>query len=82
MNNGIMTTGQQVALTGVNTVGLISLLAFTIRNFNELNSTIEEIKTEFSNLKHSINENNKRANISFSRLNQKIDESSENVKDQ
>lgn len=71
---------QQMILSGVNTVGLVSLLAFVIRSFNEVNQSIEEIKTEFSTLKNSINENNKRANISFNRLNQKIEETADSYK--
>lgn len=76
----LISKNQQTVLSGANTLGLISLLAFVIRSFNEVNQSMEEIRTEFSTLKNYINENTKRANISFNRLNQKIEETSENYK--
>lgn len=81
MNNpSMISKNQQMMLSGANTVGLVSLLAFVIKNFNEMNQSLEEIRTEFSTLKNYINENTKRANVSFNRLNQKIEETTESYK--
>ena len=79
-SSSLVGKNQQTILSGANTLGLISLLAYVIRSFNEVNQNMEEIRTEFSTLKNYINENTKRANISFNRLNQKIEETSENYK--
>lgn len=80
MNNSGFMKDQKMVISGVNALGLVSLLAYVIRSFNEVNQSIEEIRTEFSTLKTHINENNKRANISFNRLNQKIDDTTINYK--
>jgi 3'-phosphoadenosine 5'-phosphosulfate sulfotransferase (PAPS reductase)/FAD synthetase len=61
-------------LTGVNSLGLVSLLAYTIRTFNEVNSNMDEIKHELETLRKSHSENNKRSNLAFTHLNQKLEE--------
>ena len=69
-------TDNQTLITGVNTVGLVSLLAYTIRTFNEVNTNIEELRSEIDVLRKSHSENNKRSNIAFSHLNNKLEENS------
>tara|TARA_R100000664_G_C2687718_1_gene93086 strand:+ start:56 stop:451 length:396 start_codon:yes stop_codon:yes gene_type:complete len=75
MEKRLLNNSQHVLLTGANTVGLVSLLAFTVKSLNEKSQEIEELKTEFSNLRKSINENNSRANMTFNTLSKKIEES-------
>ena len=69
-------TDNQTLMTGVNAVGLVSLLAYTIRTFNEVNTNIEELRSEIDVLRKSHSENNKRSNIAFSHLNNKLEENS------
>ena len=75
MEKRLLNSSQHVLLTGANTVGLVSLLAFTVKSLNEKNQEIEELRTEFSSLRKSINENNSRANMTFNTLSKKIEES-------
>tara|TARA_R110002110_G_scaffold60385_6_gene169996 strand:- start:128 stop:553 length:426 start_codon:yes stop_codon:yes gene_type:complete len=67
-------TDNQTLITGANAVGLVSLLAYTLRTFNEVNSNIDELRSELDVLRKSHSENNKRSNIAFSHLNNKLEE--------
>ena len=40
-------TDNQTLLTGVNSVGLVSLLAYTLRTFNEVNANLEDLRSRF-----------------------------------
>ncbi len=70
----LKTTDNNTLLTGVNSLGLVSLLAYTIRTFNEVNSNLEELRSEIDVLRKSHSENNKRSNIAFNHLNAKLEE--------
>lgn len=67
-------TDNQTLITGANTIGLVSLLAYTLRTFNEVNTNLDELRSELDVLRKSHSENNKRSNIAFSHLNNKLEE--------
>ena len=73
------TPKQAVMLSGVNTLGLVSLLGYTLRTFNEMNATLEELRADMEQIKGTFTENNKRSNLAFNKLNQKIEESSHHM---
>ena len=60
-------------ITGINAVGLVSLLAYTVRTFNEVNSNIDNLRFELENIKKNNGETSKRSNIALNHLNEKID---------
>ena len=70
--NGSLATSGTTMMTGMNTLGLVSLLAYTIRNITEMNTYLDEIKAEVKALKGSYVENTKRTNSAISKLNEKI----------
>lgn len=70
----LKTTDNQTLLAGANVVGLVSLLAYTLRTFNEVNSNIEEIRGELDVFRKNYSDNNKRSNIAFNHLNTKLEE--------
>lgn len=72
----LKTTDNQTLLAGANVVGIVSLLAYTVRTFNEVNSNIEELRSDLENFKKNYSENNKRSNIAFNHLNTKLEENS------
>ena len=78
MEKRLLSNSQHVLLTGANTVGLVSLLAFTVKSLNEKTQEIEELRTEFSSLRKYINDNNSRNNMTFNTLSKKIEESKKN----
>ena len=69
-------TDNQTLLTGVNSVGLVSLLAYTLRTFNEVNANLEDLRSDLDTVKKAFSENNKRSNVAFSHLNTKLEENS------
>lgn len=69
-------TDNQTLLTGVNSVGLVSLLAYTLRTFNEVNANLEDLRSDLDVVKKAFSENNKRSNVAFSHLNSKLEENS------
>lgn len=73
---------QALLLGGVNTAGLLSLTAYTIRTLNETQSSLQEIRDELELIKGTFSENNKRSNVAFSRLNQRIEENVQVVNSQ
>jgi len=73
---------QSLLLGGVNTAGLLSLTAYTIRNLNETNASLLEMRQELEQIKGTFSENNKRSNVAFSRLNQRIEENVQIVNNQ
>ena len=70
----LKTTDNQTLLAGANTIGLVSLLAYTLRTFNEVNSNLEEMRSELDEVKKTFSENNKRSNLAFNHLNGKLEE--------
>jgi uncharacterized membrane-anchored protein YhcB (DUF1043 family) len=74
------TNAKQALLLGsANTAGLVSLLAYSLRTFNEINSNLEDIRSELEQIKGTFSENNKRSNMAFNKLNQKIEENSQHL---
>lgn len=70
---------QAMVLGGVNTAGILSLAAYTVRTLNEVNSNLEEMRFEMEQMKSTFSENNKRSNVAFNRLNQRIEENIQTV---
>jgi outer membrane murein-binding lipoprotein Lpp len=60
--NGTMLLG------GVNTLALIALLTYTVRNISDLNAYIEELSHELKTLKTSHNDSTKRVHSAISKL--------------
>ena len=73
---------QSLLLGGVNMAGLLSLTAYTIRTLNETNASLLEMRQELEQIKGTFSENNKRSNVAFSRLNQRIEENVQIVNNQ
>tara|TARA_R110000822_G_scaffold103182_8_gene229764 strand:- start:2287 stop:2748 length:462 start_codon:yes stop_codon:yes gene_type:complete len=73
---------QSLLLGGVNMAGLLSLTAYTIRTLNETNASLLEMRQELEQIKGTFSENNKRSNVAFSRLNQRIEENVQIVNSQ
>ena len=70
---------QALLLGGANTVGIAALAAYTVRTLNEMNATLEDMKYEMEQVRTTFSENNKRSNVAFNRLNQRIEENIQNV---
>jgi len=72
----LKTTDNQTLLAGANAVGLLSLVAYTLRTFNEVNSNIDELRLELDAFRKNYSDNNKRSNLAFNHLNTKLEENS------
>ena len=70
----LKTTDNQTLLAGANAVGLLSLMAYTLRTFNEVNSNIDELRSELDAFRKNYSDNNKRSNLAFNHLNTKLEE--------
>ena len=70
---------QSLLLGGVNMAGLLSLTAYTIRTLNETNLALQDMRLELEQIKGTFSENNKRSNVAFTRLNQRIEENIQTV---
>jgi hypothetical protein len=70
--NGSIATSGTTMMTGMNTLGLVSLLAYTVRNITEMNTHLDEIREEIKTLKGSYVENTKRTHAAINKLNEKI----------
>lgn len=82
MEKAIKNINNSNLVPAANLVGLAALAGFTIKTNVELNKKINNLEEELNNVKSNFNENNKRANIAFTRLNQKIEETSVNLRHQ
>ena len=82
MEKAIKNINNSNLVPAANLVGLAALAGFTIKTNIELNKKINNLEEELNNVKSNFNENNKRANIAFTRLNQKIEETSVNLRHQ
>ena len=67
-------TNKNMILNSLNTVCILSLLGYTIKTFNEMNGNLEELRSEMEYLKETFMDNNKKSNLAFNKLNQKIEE--------
>lgn len=70
---------QTLLLGGVNMAGLLSLTAYTVRTLNETNLALQDMRLELEQMKSTFSENNKRSNVAFTRLNQRIEENIQTV---
>jgi hypothetical protein len=80
MERALSNINKDNLMTNANLVGLLALTGFTIKNNIELSKRLREIEEELDNMKGNFNENNKRANIAFTRLNQRIQDTTSNMK--
>jgi hypothetical protein len=71
-NQGGITTNGATMMTGVNTLGLVALLAYSVRNINELHENLSEIKEELKILKSSHIDNTKRTHAAIGKLSERI----------
>ena len=76
----MLTKDNQMLLTGVNSVGLVSLLAFTIRTFNDVATSIEDIRSEIETIKKTSTDNSRRTNIALNHLNTKLEQNLKTVR--
>lgn len=67
-----LSTNATTMLTGANTLGLVALLAYTVRNVNEMTQYLDEIKEELKILKHSYVDNTKRTHAAISKISEKV----------
>ena len=72
MSEGSLSTNGATLLTGVNTLGLMSLLAYTVRNISEINLYLDEIRDELKSLKSSHVDTTKRSHMAISKINEKL----------
>ena len=79
MERALSTLNKDNLLSNANLVGLLALTGFTIKNNIELNKRLKELEQELENMKGNFNENNKRANIAFTRLNQRIQDTNNSM---
>ena len=80
MERALSNINKDNLMSNANLVGLLALTGFTIKNNIELNKKLRELEEEIENMKGSFNENNKRANIAFTRLNQRIQDTNTNIR--
>jgi len=72
----LKSSDNQTLLAGANAIGLVSLIAYTLRTFNEVNSNIDDLRSELDGFRKNYSENNKRSNLAFNHLNTKLEENS------
>lgn len=80
MERALSHLNKEGLMSNVNIVGLVALTAYTVKTNLELNKKINELGDEIETMKGNFNENNKRANIAFTRLNQRIQDTGNIVK--
>jgi len=72
MGEGSLSTNGTTMLTGANTLGLMALLAYTVRNISEMNLYLDEIRDELKSLKSSHVDTTKRSHMAISKINEKL----------
>jgi len=72
MSDQSITTKGATMLTGVNTIGLMALLAYTVRNISEMNIYLDEIRDELKILKKSHVDTTKRSHTAISKISEKL----------
>jgi len=65
--------------TGANSVGLVALLVYSLKEFKEINNNIDELRLEVTKLRANNTETTKRSNIVFNQLSQKLEENTQKV---
>ena len=71
-NDGSLSTSGTTVLTGANTIGLMALLAYTVRNVSEMNIYLDEIRDELRALKNSYVDSTKRTHQVIAKLSEKL----------
>jgi hypothetical protein len=82
MERQLSKINQNHVINGANIIATLTLAGLAYKNFLEINKKFDEIQQELDTIKSSFNENNKRANIAFTRLNQKIEDTNRVTKNQ
>ena len=72
MNEGGLSTNGTTMLTGANTLGLMALLAYTVRNISEMNVYLDEIRDELKALKTSHVDSTKRSHMAIAKITEKL----------
>ena len=67
-------------LTIANTAGIVGLGFYNVKKINEINNRLFEINEDLNKIKKGFMENNRRSNIAFNKLNQKIENNINNVR--
>ena len=65
---------QRDVVSGANAMAVLGLAYYTYKQNNELTKKVEFLQEELTKTRIAMNENNKRANIAFTRLNQRVDD--------
>ena len=72
MSENSLSTNGSTLLAGANTVGLMALVAYTVRNITEMNLYLDEIRDELKSLKMSHADTTKRSHMAISKINEKL----------
>lgn len=72
MGEGGLSTNGATMLSGANTIGLMALLAYTVRNISEMNMYLDELKDELKALKASHVDTTKRSHMAIAKLSEKL----------
>ena len=62
----LKTTDNHTLLAGANAVGQLSLVAYTLRTFNEVNSNIDELRSELDAFRKNYSDNKRLRFLYFS----------------
>lgn len=71
-NDKSLGVNSSMLLTGINTLAVIAVLTYTVRNMSEMNAYIEELSQELRALKASHADSTKRVHGAISKLNQRV----------
>ena len=71
-NERSLSTSGTTIWTGANTIGMMALLAYTVRNISEINIYLDEIKEEYKALRTSYVDNTKRTHQAISKLSERL----------
>ena len=70
-NDKSLGVNSTMLLTGVNTLAILAVLTYAIRNMSDMNAYIDELSQELRILKASHNDSTKRIHSAISKLNQR-----------
>jgi len=82
MEKAISTINKENLVSNSSLLGVIALTAYTVKTNMEVMKRLNNIEEEMNNIKANFNDNNKRANIALTRLNQKIEDTSSSLRHQ
>lgn len=71
-NDGSLSTSGATILTGANTIGLMALLAYTVRNISEINIYLDELRDEYKALKISYIDSTKRTHQAITKMSERL----------